>query len=75
MTLSEFAAMNESQRDDEFSGQHIGLGTDQPTLRTGWSAMSFHETRLWVHRMTSQSGNQDGAEFIANIVISARAES
>ncbi|MHA2045943.1 MAG: hypothetical protein ACW99G_14215 [Candidatus Thorarchaeota archaeon] len=75
MTLSEFAAMNESQRDDEFSGQHIGLGTDQPTLRTGWSAMSFNETRLWVHRMTSQSGNQDGAEFIANIVISARAES
>jgi hypothetical protein len=73
MTLSEFEAMNESQRDDEFSGQSIGLGTDQPTLSTGWGVMSFHETRLWVHRMTRQSGNQDGAEFSANIVISARA--
>ena len=73
MTLSQFASMNETERDEEFAGQHVGLSNEQPTLDTGWGSYWINESRLWVHRMTNQGTNQDGAEFSVNIVISARA--
>ena len=73
MTLSQFASMNDTERNEEFAGQHVGLSDEQPTLSTGWGSYWINESRLWVHRMTNQGANQDGAEFSVNIVISARA--
>jgi len=73
MTLSQFASMNETERDEEFAGQIVGLSNEQLRLETGWTSYWMHEGRLWAHRMTNRDVNQDGAEFIANIVISARA--
>jgi hypothetical protein len=73
MTLSQFASMNETERNEEFAGQHVGLSNEQLTLSTGWSSYWINESRLWVHRMTNQGVNQDGAEFSVNIVISAKA--
>lgn len=73
MTLSQFVSMNETERDEEFGGQHVGLSNEQLTLETGWTSYWINEGRLWVHRMTNLESDQDGAEFIVNIVISARA--
>ncbi len=73
MTLSQFSSMNETERNEEFAGQLVGLSNEQLTLSTGWGSYWINESRLWVHRMTNQGANQDGAEFSVNIVISARA--
>jgi hypothetical protein len=73
MPLSQFVSMNESERNEEFTGQHVGLSDEQPTLDTGWTSYWINESRLWVHKMTNQGVNQDGAEFTVKIIISARA--
>ena len=65
--------MNETERDEEFGGQHVGLSNEQLTLETGWTSYWINEGRLWVHRMTNLESDQDGAEFTVNIVITARA--
>jgi len=73
ITLSQFALMNETERDEEFGGLHVGLSNEQLRLESGWTSYWINEGRLWVHRMTNIESDQDGAEFIVNIVISARA--
>ncbi len=73
LSLSQFASMNETERDEEFGGLLVGLSNEQPVLETGWISYWINEGRLWVHRMTNRESNQDGAEFTVNIVISARA--